>query len=239
VIVRRHTVAVFGNSVSTVPVKEDPTVVPYPDLLRAWLLPLSWDVVSHVVDGGTIVQIEAIARRVIATDAPQVVILQAGIVDCALRPLSPQERAWLSTLRPSFLRAVAIRFLHHFRDEIIRMRGVIQFTPLPEYLGSFARILEACHQYHCRVGVLPIFPVSQSIARRNLLLPQEIETYNRGMQTCAPRPHYFHVTDFFDPRNIDDLMVNPESVHFNQVGHQLLAERLFTWINPRLENIQC
>jgi lysophospholipase L1-like esterase len=232
-------VAVLGNSVSTVPVKEDKNVVPYPDLLQAQLSPLGWDVLFHAVDGGTIIQIEAVARQVIETESPQVVILQAGIVDCAFRPLSPKERAWLSNLRPSFLRATVIRFIHHFRAEIIRMRGIIQFTPLLEYLGSFKRILEACYQYNCSVGVLPVFPVSQSIAQRNRLLPQEIEKYNQGMQACDPRPHYFQAPDFFDHRSIDDLMVSPESVHFNQLGHQLIAERLLVWMSPMLGNARC
>lgn len=235
----RHKVAVFGNSVSTVPVKEDETIIPYPALLQARLSQMPWEVLPRVVDGGTIFAIEAVARRTFETEVPRVVILQAGIVDCALRPLSPKERDWLSNLRPSLLRAGVIRFIHHFRAEIIRMRGVIQLTPLPEYLEGFKQMLEIFGQHNCRIGVLPIFPVTRSIARRSPLLPLEIERYNQGMQMCDPRPHYFLAEDFFGDRSIEEVLVSPESVHFNQLGHQLIADRLFTWMSPLLEEVRC
>jgi lysophospholipase L1-like esterase len=234
-----YKVAVFGNSVSTVPVKEDKTVIPYPTLLQARLSQMPWEVLPRVVDGGTIFAIEAVARQTVETEVPRVVILQAGIVDCALRPLSPKERDWLSNLRPSLLRAALIRFIHHFRGEIIRMRGVIQLTPFSEYLDGFTRILEICARHNCRVGVLPIFPVTRSIARRSPLLPFEIERYNRGMQMCDSRPHYFLAGDFFGDRSIEEVLVSSESVHFNQLGHQLIADRLFTWMSPLLEEARC
>jgi len=232
---RRQKIAVFGNSVSAVPVKEDPSVMPYSHLLQSRLMPLGWEVLPCVVDGGTITQITSVAQRVIESELPHVVILQAGIVDCALRPLSPTERAWLSELSPSFLRAAVIRLIHQFRDEIIRMRGVIQFTPLPQYIEEFKRIVQVCTQHHCRVGVLPIFPVARSIERRSSLLSSEIVRYNESMRMCDTRPHFFQSDDFFGRRPIEDVLVGPESVHFNQLGHELIADRLFTWMRPLLE----
>jgi lysophospholipase L1-like esterase len=224
--------AVFGNSVSAVPVKEDKTVVPYPDLLQQRLTPSGGEVLPCILDGGTVLDLERIAGDIIPTSRPRAVILQTGIVDCALRPLSPRERQWLSELRPSLLRALVIRFIHQFRTEIIRIRGPIQFMPLPEYLASFKRLIDTCSRFDCQMGILPIFPVTERIERRSPSLTQEIEKYNRGMQGCDARPHYFQVSDFFGHRRIDEFMVTPDSVHFNQLGHQLIAERLFQWLPP-------
>ena len=236
---RRHKVAVFGNSVSEVPLKEDKTVVPYPELLQKKLLPLGWEVISGTIGGGTILQIEEVARQVFKTEIPRIVIIQAGIVDCLPRPLSPKERAWLSNLRPSLLRAAVIRLIHHFRAEIIGVRGVIQFTPLSEYLNCLKRLLEICYQYDCLVGILPVFPVTQSITSRNPLLSQEIEKYNQGMRMSDARPYNFDIADFFGHRLIESVMISPESVHFNQQGHDLIAGRLFAWMSPTLENVRC
>lgn len=232
-------VAIFGNSVSAVPIKEDTSIVPFPDLLHRRLLPLGWQVVTRAIHGGTIAQIEAAVREVVEQEAPRAVILQVGLVDCVLRPLTERERAKLSDLRPLLLRDAMISFFHRFRDGVIRLRGTIQYTPLPEYLDSFRRILDFCYQRCCRIGVLPIFPVTESIIRRSRSLPSEIDRYNKGMQACDPRPYYFSVEEFLGRRPIEDVVLGPNSVHFNQIGHGLIAERLFDWMEPMMGDGKC
>lgn len=202
---------------------------PYPELLA---LRHPGGVLSRCVDGGTILDLERMARRTLREDDPRAVVLQMGIVDCAPRPLTDEERDRLSRLRPEIFRRAVIRLLHVQRRQVIRWRGLIQRTPLALYAESFRRILEACYERDRQVAVLPIFPATTAILARNPRLALEIDTYNAAMRATDGRPAFFDAATLFRGLSADAVAVRPESVHLNQLGHERLAEALASWIAP-------
>ena len=169
------------------------------------------------------------ARQIAPELRPAAVVIQLGIVDCAPRPLRPSERDFLERIRPRLLRTAIVRFLHEYRATVIRYRGLIQRTDIVSFKEHFRRLLEDCLAVTNRVGILPIFPATESILARNPRLAAEIDKYNEAMRS-DPRAVMFDASEVFDGAPIEALSVAPESVHLNQRGHELMASQVERWL---------
>jgi lysophospholipase L1-like esterase len=123
-----------------------------------------------------------------------------------------------------------IRFLHDHRAGLIRRRRLIQLTPLAVFRETAARIIEASQVDGRAVAVLPILPAPIQVRRRNPLLAREIEAYNAALRSVCGPARFFEVEELIGARGIDDIAAGPESVHLNQEGHILLADRLAEWL---------
>jgi len=208
--------------------RENP-VTCYPDLLRERLETEGWRVEHRSSSGATVDDIERTARQIVPELRPAAVVIQLGIVDCAPRPLRPWERDLLGRIRPRLLHAVVVRFLHEYRAEVIRYRGLIQRTDIVAFREHFRQLLDHCLAVTNRIAILPIFPATSSILARNPRLAAEIGKYNEAMRS-DPRAVMFDVGEIFGKASIETLSVTPESVHLNQGGHELMAACLEKWL---------
>lgn len=220
------TVLIVGNSVSMRP---HPEVPAYPELLGRCLGP-SWALREVIRGGETIEQLEAPVLGEIAA-APDIVVLQVGINECAPRPLSVRERERLGRLRPGRLRALVIKAIHHLRPRIIRARALQQVTPLPRFLSSMRRVATAAVAHGAHVLVLPITTVTAVAEARTPFTNREVARYNSGLATlAAPGVTIVTAAEIFGTQTADVLCMTPDTVHLSASAHEQLSAFVCGWI---------
>lgn len=222
--------AVFGNSVSLAD-PGNPSVRPWPDLLRERLAPRV-AVRQCSVGGAPITEIVAALMADAAQNPHDAVVLQAGIVDCAPRPLRPSERALLGRIPGEWLRRRLIALVHDHRARIIGWRSLVQTTPLPQFAAAAQRVAAACSGRP--LAVLPILPVTDAISRRNPRLGGEIDAYNAALRAAAPAARHFRAPEIFGALRPEDIAIAPESVHLNERGHACVADAVEGWARQAL-----
>lgn len=220
------TVLIVGNSVSQPPA---PGVPGFPERLAARAQG-RWRVDTIVNSGATIEQMEGEAMAALAK-APDRLILQIGINECAPRPLNWEERERLGRLRPAALRNLIIRAIHFWRPQIIRARRLQQFTPLPRFVASAGRIVAAAAARGTPVLVLPITPVTPAAEVRTPFTNREIQRYNDGLATLAgPLISIVTQPQLFGAMTAEQLCVTPESVHLAGDAHERIAAFIAAWL---------
>lgn len=221
-----HRVLVVGNSVSKPP-PELPGIPGYPERLER-LLAGRWRMERIIEQGRTLDEFVPRALRALREWRPDALVLQVGHVDCAPRPLTRRERNLLSLVRPARLQARIIRFIHDHRPAIIRWRGLKQFTPLPRFQASLMELLDATAQAECGVVILPITHVTARAEVREPFYNREIDRYNVVLRSGGLRPGVLFIEpgDLFAGLAPEDYAAAPESVHWNDAGHERVARRL-------------
>jgi len=111
-------------------------------------------------------------------------IVQLGLVDCAPRPLSYEQRLIVEGL-PGFLRAPLVALLHKSRP-LIQKTGYYQFTPIKRFEREFTSLLDSLALLCRDVIVISIAPVSRAMASHSPGLDGEIARYNASMRELAP-----------------------------------------------------
>lgn len=221
---------VVGNSVSMSPADGVPA---YPELLQAELGP-SGHVRSILRSGATIDDFEMEIVETITTYQPDALVLQVGINECAPRPLGRRGRARLSRLRWNWLRARIIQFLHDYRPQIIRLRGIRQFTPLADFESSVRRVVERALEHGSRVLILPITRLTATAEIRTPFANQEIARYNRVLRACNGEHVRFVAEDeLFDGQQPDDYCADPTTVHLCGAAHVAMSRFIHDWVLRR------
>lgn len=223
---------VVGNSVSISPADGVPA---YPELLQGELGVL-WEVRPVLRSGATIDEFETEILQTITAYQPDVLVLQVGINECAPRPLARRGRDRLSHLRWTALRARIIQFLHEYRAQIIRFRGVRQLTPLPVFESSVRRVLARALQCGGRVLILPITRLTSTAEMRTPFANQEIARYNEALRACAgTQVRFVAEGELFPGQPPDDYSASPATVHLSGAAHAAIARFVHDWIVRRGE----
>lgn len=153
---------IVGNSVS-LPSREG--VSAYPELLEAQL-GRQWAIHTIIRGGQTIDEFVSEVVAGLNEIAPQALVLQIGINECAPRPLRRRERDRLGRLRPRWVQSIIIRCIHQFRPQIIRFRGLNQLIQLAVFAECVKGIVATCASLHCPVIILPIMSVAAAAEAR-------------------------------------------------------------------------
>ncbi len=222
-------VLIVGNSVSQPPF---PGAQSYPQLLGERLGP-DVEIETIIGSGETIEQLEPAAISALATPRDRVV-LHIGINECAPRPLSVAERARLSALRPKWLQRQIIRVIHRFRPNIIRVRPLHQFTPLPAFQLAVQRVLTAARSAGARVLVLPITTVTATAEQRTPFTNREVARYNAALLALASSAvHVATQREIFGSDEATPIVASPETVHLSPSAHAVIADYVAAWLDAR------
>lgn len=217
---------VVGNSVSMSP---GDGVAAYPALLEAEL-GQGWEVRPVLKSGATIDEFETEVLQTISIYRPDALVLQVGINECAPRPLGRRGRARLSRLRWAPLRARIVQFLHAYRPQIIRLRGVHQLTSLADFESSVRRVVAGALEHGSQVLILPITRLTRTAEIRTPFANREIARYNGALRACAGEGVRFVTEDeLFDGRPPDDYCADPTTVHLSGTAHAAIAKVIHTW----------
>ncbi|TAK44756.1 MAG: hypothetical protein EPO28_04430, partial [Saprospiraceae bacterium] len=174
---------IIGNSVS---LKSSDDASTYPKILGRRLGD-EINIIEIIRAGDTVCDLETDAIISLDKYSPRFMILQIGHVDCAPRPLKRWERDVLSKVRPNWLRNQIIHFIHNYRPELIRLRGLIQFTPLLLFEQSVRLIVNRANLENTFIFILPITRVAAQQERREPWYNREIERYNSALRTFSSR----------------------------------------------------
>jgi lysophospholipase L1-like esterase len=220
---------IVGNSVSNPPHTGEPS---YSQLLEERLAG-SGSVETLIRGGETIVQIQGSAMAALGM-RPDYLVLQVGINECAPRPLSLAERARLGRVRPSWLQRQIIRLIHRFRPNIIRARALNQVVPLPEFVATVTRLLDAAVAAGTRVLVLPITSVAPEAESRTPFTNREVRRYNDALQALAsPGVRVASQAEVFGSDVAAEIVASPDTVHLSPDAHRALASFIANWLtNP-------
>lgn len=207
----------------------------YPQLLEE-KLGQQWAVHTIIRGGKTVDEIESEVTSCLNKIEPHAMVLQIGINECAPRPLTRQERAWLSELRPRWLQALLIRCIHLFRPHIIRLRGPNQFTPETVFVECVQRIVATCASLSCPMVILPIASVTSVAELRQPMINREIDRYAQMLRSFnSSRVSYLEQHKLFGNKGADDFCSTPESVHLNGWAHEQIAEHLANYLYLQTE----
>lgn len=119
-------------------------------------------------------QLLAMARLYHAAIAPDVIVLQVGIVDAYPRALKRMELSLLSRL-PGFLSRAFHALVRRFYAPLVRLRNIRYVEP-----AEFRRNLLDLRSLfpETRFLVMPVAPATADYRRRNPLVEQSIADYN-------------------------------------------------------------
>ncbi len=167
-----------------------------------------------------------------------VLILHSGIVDCAPRPIAPEQRNRLSRL-PAFIRKPIINYIHKNRAKLLRKNGGgFVNTTNEKYKEVMERFLKSgCENYEY-VFVITICPTNSETASRSPGLPVNISLYNTIIKETvqAMNKKNLFLVDVngmicANETAIDDFIVKADGHHIHEKTHTWIAEQIVNTIH--------
>lgn len=208
----------------------------YPELVLARCRSLNTPVALYNRSDGGAAVTDLQARFVadsgyFGESADDVAIIQAGIVDCAPRPIPYWLRQQISKL-PGHARAPIIRVLHHNRARFIRAGRTWRRTT-PTVFGRTMRTwVHDAAQRCAHVYVINIMPTFDAIERHSPGFNKSVSLYN-GLIADAVAGSGAHVTlvdvhahTLAAPDGLDRWVHPGDGHHLTVAGHQMYADQL-------------
>lgn len=191
----------------------------YPERVRR-LLAGTHEVELVLESGWTIREFNAHVDRLLAS-SPDVVVLQAGIVECARRILSEREKRMLARVPGS---SRLTKLLHDHRPAVIRLRQRLRLDTrvcgVEEFERELAGLRDALAAGGAALLPLEIPQFAPEYAARHFpLVNEDIDLFNSVLRR-------FGAVEWLRPE--DDLAAawQPGTVHLTPEGHRRAAARL-------------
>jgi len=204
----------------------------YGSLLEARASELGWQVTVDAERARTIIDVNGGLGGWLRGLAPSdVVIIQVGVVDCAPRVLTAAEHRLLEKLRPRWLQKVILRFIHHYRARLVRMRRHV-YVPLPLFEQLFAQTLRLLVASGARkVGVVAIAPTLPQVTERSPGFAENIELYSESLRALCEREGASFIDPIAgQPATALPTLIRRDGHHLTVEGNALYADALMFWL---------
>lgn len=224
----RYRVLILGNSQGTSIGLDSGNN--YPALLQQ-MLGDGVEVHRMLVSGWTLRDVAAVFDDNVLALAPNLVVLQIGIVEAAQRILSDKAKAFFGLL-PGGIRITAL--LHRHRARVLRWRQALglstRLVPLDEFgllLAQIVGTLTTRGIRHCLIR-MPSFP-DGGAAMHHPFVNQDIAEYNAVM-------------DAYDCLAVEKAAgwnaqcIQPGTVHFTAAGHGIIANQLCQIVRAQMRD---
>ncbi len=159
------------------------------------------------------------------------VILHCGIVDCAPRVFSMEQRKLIEKL-PWFFQRLIIKTVHTFRSAIIKTicREKV-YTPLPDFIESLENTFKSARNAGINIIAVNIIVPSQTLDDRSPGYIKNATSYNRSLEATA-NAHNVPVIDLSNHihQNGGHDELTTDGMHINEKGHAFMAEKLLELI---------
>jgi len=172
-------------------------------------------------------------REIVMQHRPDQVVLQCGIVECALRILPRGLRDLLRVLPGGRVVTKAIHDRQRGWRSLLNRLGVrFQDLRLPAFLHHLGSIQDKCRELGFGLVILGI-PLLSEQCEGNVLpgTNREIGEYNRAVGEFARRRDLVFLEPFGehgDPTR--DSLYLKDSVHFSEEGHRVIAGNLVRFL---------
>lgn len=172
-------------------------------------------------------------REIVSSNRPDLVVLQLGIIEAALRILPKRVRDFLGAVPGG---AFVTKAIHDrqgpWRRFLARRGWRFQDVPCEAFRTHLGNIAARCAAAGIRLAVVRIPPPSLRCERGNFPgNAAEIARYDAAIDEAAASLR-FDVVDPFrgnaDPTR--DSLYLPDSVHFSAAGHRLVARNILEYL---------
>lgn len=177
----------------------------------------------------SVMSVDTQFREIVMQHRPHQVVLQCGIIECALRILPRDLRDLLRVLPGGRIVTKAIHDRQRGWRSLLNRLGVrFQDVKLPAFLRHLGNIHDKCRELAFGLVILGIPLLSEQCERD--VLPgtnQAIGEYNRAIEELARRRDLVFLEPFGgheDPTR--DSLYLKDSVHFSEEGHRVIAWNL-------------
>jgi lysophospholipase L1-like esterase len=148
----------------------------YPFVLHQRLRAKFGDEAPYVIDRGkrlrTMEDVVYDWGEFVELTKAEVVIVQAGVVDCAPRVFLPREHKFVEGIRSESLRNAILRFVNKHRRALVLMRPDRVYVPVPRFRRAVEAVVKKARD--CKVGLLVFVNI--------VIPPGEIEYRSPGFQ---------------------------------------------------------
>lgn len=161
-----------------------------------------------------------------------IVLFQAGIVDCAPRPVKESTKKIISKL-PLFIKNKIIKYLHDNRSSILKRGNVYVKTEKNVFYNTYKLLINKASVDYKAVYIINICPTNNEIELRSPGIKKNIDAYNAIIQKIISEGNFKNVflIDVFhyvkEHYNlIDDYIVKIDGHHITKLTHQLIADKV-------------
>lgn len=200
---------------------------PQPDVVtgpETWpqLLKKDFDVIQMSLGGATIEDIFNQTHYYLPFE-PDLVLLQAGIVDCAPRALSRLEAINLNHFWVT--RGALSKIMPKYGGAIRKFRHKV-YTPLPAFEGFVQKIIDRFAPVPVYwIGIAPALPTYEEKVPG---ITANIRLYNQKLATLFG-------TRFIDLADLPASGIASDFHHLSVQGNQLLAARVLATLTPEFQ----
>jgi len=163
-------------------------------------------------------------------DGRKILILSAGIVDCALRPIP----LWLKRrigIMPSVVREPIIRFLHNNRARLFGLGFKWRVTSPRRFKRIYCNMLDEASKAFSKVYVFTILPTTKKTEKHSPGLTSSIDLYNSIIRDIVsrfalPNIELIDINEMIneDKYEVEDVVNNSDGIHLTVNGHRIFAD---------------
>ncbi len=165
------------------------------------------------------------------SEEKEILLIHAGICDCAPRPLPLYLRNFVSSL-PSFLRDRIVFFLHKYRSTLLRNGFVFYRTTKIMFEKTLTEWIKHGIDHFKITYVINIAPTNQQTENQSPGLSKGINTYNQVIKNVIdefPESKVKLIDINFLLRNepdLDQLILKDDGHHITSFAHRLYFQEL-------------
>jgi len=169
------------------------------------------------------------AKYFIAPGPDDLLVIQAGMVDCAPRPMTEKWRLRLEKTR-GFIRNPIIRFIRNNRPLLLKLGFEFYKADTAVFKKNIEEWLVQAAKVYSRIAVVAIPPIRQGAEDNSPGWQKSIERYNEILAAAAAR---HPGTVFFVPlhevlscnrEKFDECLSARDGYHLAKKGHQLIRD---------------
>jgi len=154
--------------------------------------------------------------------APDVVIVQLGIVDCAPRLLNRYDRAILKVL-PNGLNKSYIKILKRIRKRKVENTTV----SFEQFKNNWINYLNRAKQFDALVIILSIAIPDSTLINKNRDILVNVKKYNDYLLELCSLFTNIKIVHALNPQNFEK-QIYEDGYHPSQFGHDVLSNRLIS-----------
>jgi len=164
----------------------------------------------------------------IAIQDPDVVVIHAGVVDCAPRVFTPFQRRVLTHLRPKAVRTAILRLVRRYRRQLVTLRGGMTYSTLDEFRSAAMAISErVAHQGLRACFFVSILSPPPTLEYRSPGFAQNVVMYNAVLDEAAQNGgiQVVSMNELVQTYGYERVVLD-DGIHISQFGHAVLAAAL-------------
>jgi lysophospholipase L1-like esterase len=172
------------------------------------------------------------------TGANDLLIIHAGMVDCAPRPLPQKWRRRLER-QPGFIRQPIVSFIKNNRPLLLKRGFIFYKVDPPTFKKRIEEWLDAATKIYSHIAVIAIPPIRQAAEDHSPGWRENIVLYNRLMAEAVARHQkgvYFvplHDALSASEQKFNECISSLDGYHLLKKGHQLIRDLIVGFLEEK------